>query len=131
MNTQHTPGPWAVDLDRDFTLGGDYCQVEALTPDGMVSRDICECPLDTDDHPDGPEWNEDAANARLIAAAPEMFAALEGILADDDSSVSLADQRARWTARMDAGRAALAKASGQNVQRVGPPTETSTNKNDV
>lgn len=53
------------------------------------------------------------ANARLIAAAPEMAAALEGILDDDDASTSLADQRSRWVARMDAARAALAKARGE------------------
>jgi hypothetical protein len=63
-----TPGPWWVDLDRPFTLGGDTVSVEALTPDGRyVEREVCSCLLDTDAWPDGPEWLEDAANARFLA----------------------------------------------------------------
>ena len=123
MNTQHTPGPWAVDLDRDFTLGGDYCQVEALTPDGMVSRDICECPLDTDDHPDGPEWSEGAANARLIAAAPDLLEVVErfatsGWLAGVAPEVDSNDPVAALLARAHAALGKVRGLSGQNVIRV-------------
>lgn len=49
---------------------------------------------------------------RLIAAAPDLFEALKGIVDDDDAGVSLADQRARSDARMAAAKAALLKATG-------------------
>lgn len=76
MPVDHTPGPWRVDLTGPFTLGGDAVPVEAVTDDGKhVRREICTCLLDTDSHPDGAEWQEDAANARLIAAAPDLLAA--------------------------------------------------------
>jgi hypothetical protein len=51
--------------------------------------------------------------ARLIAAAPDLLAALKGILEDDAHTTSLADQRARWTSRMAAAAAAVAKAEGR------------------
>lgn len=54
------------------------------------------------------------ANARLIAAAPDLLAALQGILDDDSQFVSLADQRRRWDDRMDAARIAIAKAQGND-----------------
>jgi hypothetical protein len=72
-----TPGPWAVDLDRPFTLGGDTVSVDAMTGDGLcVEREVCSCVLDTDGWPDGPEWLEDAANARFLAHAREDVPAL-------------------------------------------------------
>ena len=38
--------------------------------------------LDTDDHPNGKYFLEDVANARLIAAAPELLAALVQVQQD-------------------------------------------------
>lgn len=76
--TKHTPGPWWIDLESAFTLGGDSRSVEALTPDGkMVTRGIADLMFDTDEHPDGPGFLEDVANARLIMAAPDLLAALK------------------------------------------------------
>lgn len=41
-----------------------------------------------------------------------LLSALQGIVADDDASVSLVDQRARSDARMSAAKAAILKATG-------------------
>lgn len=103
---EHTPGPWVVDLEGPFTLGGDITAVEAMTPDGMISREICTCMLDTDSHPGGAEWLEDAANARLISAAPDLLAACRAILAGwgHQDGVSRA---------VELARAAVAKATGE------------------
>lgn len=81
----HTKGPWHIDLETPFTLGGDSRSVEALTPDGkMVTREVANLLFDTDEWPDGEGWLEDAANARLIAAAPDLLAACERCLAHFD-----------------------------------------------
>lgn len=89
----HTPGPWVVDLEQRFTLGGDTVSVEALTADGKyVEREICNLMLDTDEHPDGPQWLEDCANARLIASAPDLLAAAEGVLAHLNARIAAAHQ---------------------------------------
>ena len=66
---KHTPGRWHFD-ERQVGMS-DCASVEALTDDGkMVTREICTVLLDDDDP------SEDAANARLIAAAPDLLAAL-------------------------------------------------------
>lgn len=46
---------------------------------------------------------------RLRSLTAEMERAIQGVLDDDDASTSLADQRARWTSRMDALRSALSR----------------------
>lgn len=62
-------------------LGGDQRSVEALSPDGkMVVREVASLMFDTDEWPNGEGWLEDAANARLISAAPELLAACENAL---------------------------------------------------
>jgi hypothetical protein len=100
MNATHTPGPWRV-----FTTpAGKIIGIGELTGDGVTDARFCL-------------WRGDSAeaeaNARLIAAAPELLAALKGILEDDAHTTSLADQRARWTSRMAAAADAIAKAEGR------------------
>jgi hypothetical protein len=84
-----------------------------MTPDTLLVRD--------DEHgiaqvwaayrPDGPlEVGTKEANARLIAAAPELLQALKAIVRHADS-----DQGRRVTHEdIDLARAAIAKATGQN-----------------
>lgn len=89
--SKHTPGPW---LQSSTVL---VCDQEArvianCTP--MVDVPAIAIPLKDVD-----------ANARLIAAAPELLAALEGFIAEfGDKAVNANVQKAR---------AALAKARGQ------------------
>lgn len=75
MNTpKHTPGPWqASNTDGPWLPGGDDGLVEATTPDGLfIKREICHFFIDPDDEM---TLAEDLANARLIAAAPDLAAA--------------------------------------------------------
>lgn len=94
--SKHTKGPWAV-----------------LTPNPLwCGRPIDDYAITVDDHDTwictGPTWDEDKhdeslANARLIAAAPELLEALLGVVAVAD----------RATAEFDAARAAILKATGE------------------
>ena len=61
MTLKHTPGPWRIVERDDHTEIWDTTELEST---------VCELP-----YINGPE----RANARLIAAAPEMLAALRGI----------------------------------------------------
>ena len=60
MTTQHTPGPWTVESDR--------------TTVSMAHQAVIVAPA-----PDGASREEMRANARLIAAAPDLLRALERI----------------------------------------------------
>jgi len=61
--SKHTPGPWAVDR---------YCR--DITPVGRYLR-IAEIPGHREN--DTPDSQEREANARLIAAAPDLLALVE------------------------------------------------------
>jgi len=77
----HTPGPWRIRAER-------YKFIHVYSPNGGIAH------LDTID-------GEGAANARLIAAAPDLLAALRGVLRVAD----------RATDEFDAARAAIEKAT--------------------
>jgi hypothetical protein len=66
----------------------------------------------------GASAEESAANAERLAlcwnAHDALVDALQGIVDDDASQTSLADQRARWDDRMAVARAALALAKGDS-----------------
>jgi hypothetical protein len=83
MSTQHTPGPWASNSADSFELGvyGSGYRIAKMT---------------------GGEINRDVANARLIAAAPELLEALQAII---DTGLS--------TSKITAAKKAIAKATGE------------------
>ncbi len=87
MNT-HTPGPWIATGFKNTIVNDSNGNTLALHPshDGSVGNAI--------------------ANARLIAAAPDLLAACELLLGrlDEDE-----DQNAKWIG--DTARAAIAKAT--------------------
>lgn len=56
---------------------------------------------------------EARANARLIAAAPELLEACEEWVEIDGPYVSYDEQRKRWSGVVDKMRAAIKKARGQ------------------
>ena len=90
--TQHTPGPWAISPIRDAD-GALY--IESPLTDARNERVACIF-----------GFAEADANARLIAAAPDMLAALrEAYL-----TLECRDGTARVTEQV---RAAIAKATGE------------------
>lgn len=90
----HTPGPWFVNGD---------C-VEADGPEGP--RDVTVAVVHG--HPHN---TVRAANARLIAAAPELLAALKELVAYDDGSNEPEDYGYEVLQRC---KAAIAKAEGRS-----------------
>jgi hypothetical protein len=86
MNTKHTPGPWKVGhlglrVVGDVRHGGMH---------GALQSTVAEC--------------EREADARLIAAAPELLAALQRIVREFDCG------RTPLATDLSIARAALAKA---------------------
>jgi hypothetical protein len=81
MTDQHTPGPWPAP-EEDCGSGGSWYDIDGICR--FVSKE---------------------ADARLIAAAPELLAALEEMFDTDPSCTPS-------TKAMKMGRAAIAKATG-------------------
>ena len=73
--SKHTPGPWEADRAK-MDEGGHYYQIDGqqlvgnlpYTVADTLNRHFCISP------------DEDAANAHLIAAAPELLEALKDVL---------------------------------------------------
>ena len=102
MSAQHTPGPWVVDgedvIERTGFLGGVYI---AQNGNGRVAEAFCNCLVVEDE--------ECRANARLIAAAPELLAALEDAESIFGPEEGEEHKAPHWAKR---ARAAIAKATG-------------------
>jgi hypothetical protein len=104
MNNTHTPGPWEVWTDpgietRDLSVGpvnGGVAVADIVTTNahGIATAESI---------------GTGHANARLIAAAPELLEALEAI-ANCLSSISYTGEV--WDNELAAARAIIAKAKG-------------------
>lgn len=97
-NQQFTPGPWKVDLYRRY--------VYVVAGDDFV---ICER---------GEEAEETLANAHLIAAAPDMYEALQYALRELEAHINGAPVEAKYLGSNDTPTtrrivAALHKATGK------------------
>jgi len=104
MDTTHTPGPWTP--DRDPRRGMEW-NVHILDQRGHA---ICFMA-----HSDGASPERDEANAALVAAAPDLLAALQGLdeaYCRAGSPLSHAE-RHEDRKRLIAARAAILKATGQ------------------
>lgn len=110
MSAQHTPGPWHWDSDpiKGDPLGRVRFQVTT------IGKTIAQTYYSSSD-------KHAEADTRLIAAAPDLLAALE----DSISALRAAldqeiknDAREEWLSikrkRLDAARAAIAKATGED-----------------
>ena len=72
MKTKHTPGPWLL------VEQGDANEYAVLTPDKK------EWVIAFRLNPGRPIYAQEKANAKLIAAAPELLEALQNIENDDN-----------------------------------------------
>lgn len=101
METKHTPGPWLRDRESGFD-----CDVRAANGRKIASVNVQNAPKSKKGWLSRQKENE--ANARLIAAAPDLLNALAEIVAAADGD--------GWKA-LDAGfnnaRTAIAKATGE------------------
>lgn len=96
MNTQHTPGPWRIDFEKHYCGVNDpnkKTQAFAI----MAGRKVVAAVLTAWRKPD-PQAN---ADARLIAAAPELLEACLAVYNDPYTNCACADKV----------RAAIAKAT--------------------
>lgn len=120
---KHTPGPWCVEFDE---LGGYDCTSAAYKVSAgeqhICTLDVRAYSLEFTPHKCIPHEGAEA-NARLIAAAPEMHDALAALLSvytestdDDGSPVVLAARDALSKAR------ALPHADAERLQVACPPT---------
>ncbi len=90
-----TKGPWAAKWSK-------YEEDNFIVQAGMPSNRVL---AQFDGDGDGPD-DQSLADAKLIAAAPDMYAALDGLL-------GLLDAGSLYEPQAYAARAALAKARGQ------------------
>lgn len=111
MSAGHTPGPWFVYPQHSyrFTIGdynggaGPCCVIADCAPR--------ECLTGTGDHTKSDAESE--ANARLIAAAPELLAALQRMLAEFGGDTGGIGAKGRCEALCIAGEE-VAKATGES-----------------
>jgi hypothetical protein len=100
MQAKHTPGPWRAVADEQVPERG---AVYVEGPEGWADHAICDCEYSQE----GVERDE--ANARLIAAAPDMLKVLHAI----------ANVNAKYGSSLDTDivkgvHAAIAKAEGRS-----------------
>lgn len=110
MNVGHTPGPWSFLIDESGS-GDEIFGYDVSAADG---RSIVY--YDNNDDP------QTEANARLIAAAPELLEALQGVLEGlpfdgDESEYELAQAGCTPTeaAQLAKAFAAIARARGEQA----------------
>ena len=96
--TKHTPGPWRTKREGFSTV-----YVEARIDGGLI-QEVAAC------GPTEAGRDQQEANARLIAAAPELLEALRGIMKLDEDLCSEGSIEA-----LDKARAAIAKATGETT----------------
>jgi hypothetical protein len=116
MSAKHTPGPWAY-------YGGERWVGSATEKSLLYCADVHAdapgyrgnvCDIQSADHISGITRAEAAANARLIAAAPDLLEALYAVLDDvEDLDMYPSNAVGREAGAFDLVVAAIAKATGE------------------
>ena len=110
MSLQHTPGPWIISADPmhfyslTTVIGGKESHQKNGPPQQMIVQVGGFA-----------EWQEAEANARLIAAAPDLLEAAQRFVEVMDESFDHPDTASeidKLNKVADAARAAIAKAAG-------------------
>jgi len=80
MNTKHTPGPWHIGSEQDYSVDR-YKRNEEWARIRNASGGLIAAVASV--HPHGgrksTDFDTEAANARLIASAPDLLSALEDV----------------------------------------------------
>lgn len=114
MQTKHTPGPWITSITAAHSK--IERQDTTIVPDPDSGRDFIIATCEYGVY--GPQVEGEAvANAALIAAAPDLLAACEALIAADtaicDNLGSKSDQAMQRIAALDIAAAAIARAKGE------------------
>jgi len=112
--TQHTPGPWVVNIcnENGPFLDSFYLSTAAQTWDGNEEeRIVCRFPTGTGQFSD--MGRENLANARLISAAPDLLSALEEIASRALLDVCKHGEVGQPFYILSAAKSAIAKAKGE------------------
>lgn len=105
----HTPGPWLIADDGLFVYALHHYGWSKGAP-CMVNRFSAR--VDALTHQGG-TVEEAKANAHLIAASPDLLAALKELLEDPDYQIAIGGNPHAVDAMLSRARAALAKAEGK------------------
>lgn len=101
MESKHTPGEWLIGRGADG-LPIIHTAPDTFSPSGQGVAHVCKRPM----------CQEHTANARLIAAAPELLAALKDLVIEADDMAATSRHLSRSAAH-DRARAAIAQAEGR------------------
>lgn len=106
--TKHTPGPWNIRIDLPDMDGDEIPQIVRIDPKiGGMDYGIAQM------HFHGGGFGpQERADAHLIAAAPDLLAALEELV-KEAKRLEWADNYWCISDEVDAARAAIAKAKGE------------------
>ncbi len=99
MNTKHTPRPWKSVI-HEGVGGCDYIQILAGSWDIVHNKHSAR------------DWEEEKANARLIAASPELLEACRNLVSIVEQLIPDESVRGVADVVLAQGRAAIAKAEG-------------------
>lgn len=100
MSAKHTPGPW--EFGHGYTPGASTFDLY-----GPGGREVIASAMYENMWLSAYDADTNAANARLIASAPDLLEALQSLVAN------LAEGDFISETRIDAARAAIARATGE------------------
>ena len=115
MRHLHTPGPWTKSgctvYAGQMAISATYCEGNRFLH-GVDHDETVPDSMETH----GQGWDEAGANARLISSAPDLLAALEGLLHGSRKVTSQEDWNAEREEASATARAAIAKANGKGEE---------------